>query len=271
MTKKKLIVGGDSWTDPDFKSNIDLTHNKDYDSWPAVLNKLFGNTYDIVNTARSGYGNDYIVSQTIQAISENVDEVGLVVLTLSEYSRFNVGNNRKCFPYELFKITTKLNSGESITSINTNEFNQYVYEMFSSTSDNDQAVSIAVTSLLSRIVTFQVYCEKYSIPYIIVPFLDQFEIVIRRFFSDTVKLKNVWTPRNIAKHMTNNDLFYMIDEEKILGWPFIDTLGGYTIDEILTESMRIGNGDFHPGKTGHKKIAEMIYEFCQEKEINCNR
>lgn len=271
MTKKKLIVGGDSWTDPNFKSNIDLTHIKDYNSWPEILNELFGNKYDIVNTACSGYGNDYIISQTIKAVSENVDEVGLVVLTLSEYSRFNVGNHRKCFPYELFKIISKLNSGESIESINSNELSQYVYEMFSSTNDNEQAVSIAVTSLLSRIITFQTYCEKYSIPYIIVPFLDQFEIIIRRFLSTSAKLKNVWTPKNIAKHMTNNDLFYMIDDEKIIGWPFVDTLGGFVIDEILTEDLRIGNGDFHPGKSGHKKIAEMIYEFCKEKEINCYR
>ena len=48
--------------------------------------------------------------------------------------------------------------------------------------------------------------------------------------------------------------------ENFLGWPTDESLGGYMIEQYLTEEYRISENDRHPNKKGQEKIAELIYD-----------
>lgn len=272
MKKKKLIISGDSWTDENFKSDINISHVKDYPSWPSVLNKkYFNNKFDVVNTARCGYGNDYIISQAIKSISKDPENVGLVIIGLSEYGRFNIGRHRECLPARVFNIIKTYPDKTNMDDIITNDLDKFIIDFYTATNADKESIGIVTDSILSRLFSFQTVCKKYNIPYVIVPLLSQFEIIFRKYCALKTNTVNIWTPANIGKELTNNDLFYLIDEDAVIGWPFIDSFGGFVIDDILDiKTCRVGNGDMHPNKLGHERIAELIYEFINEKEINRN-
>tara|TARA_R100001480_G_scaffold136627_1_gene133731 strand:+ start:345 stop:1166 length:822 start_codon:yes stop_codon:yes gene_type:complete len=81
--KKLMIVGGDSYTDPNFgiykKFNIS--------PWPTHLAKL--NNYDMINTATGGSSNRHIFNSVVDAIIDNQHREIIVVAAWSELYRLS--------------------------------------------------------------------------------------------------------------------------------------------------------------------------------------
>ena len=48
--------------------------------------------------------------------------------------------------------------------------------------------------------------------------------------------------------------------DKFLGWPPDDQLGGYSMEDFLDNEYRISELDRHPNAKGQEKIAEILYD-----------
>ena len=65
--------------------------------------------------------------------------------------------------------------------------------------------------------------------------------------------------------LINSKIFYEIDEDKFIGWPIIQEIGGYNVENILDKldpertQLRISVNNMHPNAEGHKIIAQEIY------------
>ena len=65
--------------------------------------------------------------------------------------------------------------------------------------------------------------------------------------------------------LLNSKIFYEIDEDKFIGWPIIQEIGGYNVENILDKldpertQLRISVNNMHPNAEGHKIIAQEIY------------
>jgi len=88
MTRKLLIVGGDSWSDPNDpcykKHNIRKI-------WPDVVADFLD--VDIINISKGGAGNSFIHGQIIDAIEDNCDRDIIVMANWSQAIRI--------VPYEM--------------------------------------------------------------------------------------------------------------------------------------------------------------------------
>jgi len=82
MTKKLLIVGGDSWSHPKEDCYIEHGINK---IWPDVVAEYLD--VDLINISKGGVGNDWIHNKVIDAIEENSNRDIIVMANWSQACR----------------------------------------------------------------------------------------------------------------------------------------------------------------------------------------
>lgn len=257
--KKKLIAIGDSFTDPNFWSPVEPDHVKDYPSWPEVLNNLLHNEYDVINTSHSGVGNDYIYAESMHHIADNIDNIGLVVLALSEPGRYTVGSARTKLHGDLVQNIMNNSKPEYADKLETDKYTKYLDMVFND-SNTIEDISHFIDKILSSILLFQTFCEKNKIPYIIVSMLDQTDLFMRDLWSRNTNRLTVWNVKSFSKELIKNPMFDLIDDEKVIGWPFVEILGGYPfIEKLEIGKETVSERDHHPNKLGHEKIAKDIY------------
>ena len=81
-SRKLLIVGGDSWSDPNDPCYKEYNVRK---IWPEIVADFLD--VDIVNVARGGAGNSFIHGQVIDAIEANIDRDIIVMVNWSQAIR----------------------------------------------------------------------------------------------------------------------------------------------------------------------------------------
>lgn len=84
MTRKLLIVGGDSWSNPTESCYKEYGVNK---IWPDVVADFLD--MDLINISIGGAGNDYIHGKVIDAIEQNIDRNIVVMVNWSQAIRVN--------------------------------------------------------------------------------------------------------------------------------------------------------------------------------------
>lgn len=134
MSRKKLVVSGDSWTagvnerdkngKPLFLTDPTKTVNHEFTLWPEYLADMLG--MDVVNVALGGKGNEFIYNSIVDKLS-SAKNVGLAITMWSDPDR------------------------EDFVGVKTVE--------------RDSTVHNFVTSL-RWFNAFQNYCESNNIPYI---------------------------------------------------------------------------------------------------------
>lgn len=259
VKKKKLIAIGDSFTDPNFYSVVNPEHVKDYPSWPEVLNRMLNNKYDIINTSLSGVGNDYIYSESIKQICENINNTGLVVISLSDPGRYTIGSSRTKLHGDLIKNVMQNSKQEYQNKLTECQYTKYLDSIFLH-SNNKKDISHFIDKVLSSILMFQTFCKNNNIPYIIVNMLDQTDLLARDIWARNTNRPLEWNSKSFSTELIKNPMFDMIDEDYIIGWPFVETLGGYPFFEKLELGKEtVSEKDRHPNKLGHEKIAKEIY------------
>lgn len=82
---KYLIVSGDSWTDPNYYSTPNRHLKCDWPKWPDLLAEKLN--MQVVNLAQKGRGNEYIYSTILDKITEEPDNIGMVIAAWSSPER----------------------------------------------------------------------------------------------------------------------------------------------------------------------------------------
>ena len=232
----KIIVGGCSFTDknmPKFAKPKPL----DYKMWPEIIGEM--KNCEVINTARSGFGNQAIYHETLRAIWNNIDNIEHVYVMWSEWARQD--------------FLTEAGYRTVIPRLENDEYKKtqaFYQRTWSRPFPNMQQL---IDTNINYIYSMQIICKNLGIKYTAVQAMKPIPQ-----FVDNETLDTPFAYR-IIKH----PLIEKIDN--FMGWPMLDHVGGYNIVDLCNLSMgsswRISIEDAHPNEKAQRFIASKIHEY----------
>lgn len=112
MKDKLLIVGGDSWSDPNEDYYIENNIDKVWANYAAELLNV-----DLVNISQGGASNSFICGQVIDAIEANPDREIVVMVNWSDAIRIT--------PFDIRKVQLMFNAKELPENLRSRKFAWY--------------------------------------------------------------------------------------------------------------------------------------------------
>ena len=268
---KKLIVSGDSFTDPRFRSTAYPDMDTSWPKWPELLGKKLN--MQVINLGRGGSGNEYIHSTLQDAIMNTPkDEIGMVIAGWSQAQRRDY----------------QISAGHNIEAENwhgkAENNDRYSWNEHRVNPDGD--LVSWVRKSLRHYYGLQVLCERYDIPYLQFQMIDLYKDYIDGIMPTEHEImfegKDAYADRETYpgdKKADEEKIMRMIidhqrhfDVSKFIGWPITRTLGGWPMNRgvmgwnvIEEEPYVIDEIDNHPNAAGQELITKYIYEYITEK------
>jgi hypothetical protein len=252
---KYLIVSGDSFTDPNFRSSAIPSLDTSWPKWPEMLAEKLG--MECINLAKCGKGNEFIYSTLQDQIISmpNKDEIGLVIAAWSQCQRrdYQLGGH-----YESLH-----ESHDDFT--NSNWWDQRV--------DTKGDLVYWIRRSLRYYTAFEILCERYNIPYAHTQMIDLYSDYVNGGIGGKLNGEGPAYNGNYEKDekkILKLILSYdkIIDTSKFIGWPLTKKLGGNPLNrEAFGEFEEDGlewiidlHIDNHPNAAGQVKLAEAMYD-----------
>tara|TARA_B100000497_G_scaffold4007_1_gene4219 strand:- start:354 stop:1088 length:735 start_codon:yes stop_codon:yes gene_type:complete len=241
MMRKILLVSGCSNTDKDFYSELHPDMDCSWPKWPELLAKKLD--MDCVNLAKCGAGNEYIYRSLLNYITRNdTSNIGLVIPAWSQCNRKDYQEGG------LGRFTN-------------------------ARIDPNGDVFGWVRRSLDNMLSFQIVCEKYNLPYIHVHMLHLYKDWLSGLkpregttsFTEGFRHSYPGNPEKDTKKIIKiiDNYEELINTEKFIGWPLASEMGGYSLQKNLIKqemNTRLSEIDSHPNKLGQEKIMEFIYD-----------
>ena len=242
--KKILLVSGDSFTDPEWWSEFHPELEVDWPKWPEILAKKLD--MDCVNLGKSGAGQEFIYTSLLEYITnpqKDISRIGLVIPAWSQCQRkdFQRGWGGRWTNRRL---------------------------------DVDGDIFSWVNRSLKFMLSFQILCERYNLPYKQTQMINLFSDVLSGLRPGDLEVKEGVYPKDYKMPYTGNaekdkqKILKMISdyEDKInvnnfIGWPMFNELGGFSLShKVMKAGDHVSELDSHPNKRGHERIAEFLYD-----------
>jgi len=265
--QKYILASGCSYTDDNFTSLLYPDYDTSYDKWPSILGEKL--ELPVKNIARSGVGNDYIFNKTVEDISQNHENIELVVIGWTEAWRWCVFDYEYHNPMSAIMKKHKKRGGAGVQDYNVMSIPYYKHLFIdnlinSSPYKQSYLHRICAEDLFSKIITIQNLCKAFGIKIIMSTLCGCFNRSGMKTLLEALDMNSenyYYSVDSTAIALMESKNFYDVDKSTIIGWPFVDLLGGFEFNfGILTEQLRIGEGDGHPNKKGHELIADYYYE-----------
>ena len=232
---KKLIVSGCSWGDDNFFSQFHPDMDCDWLKWPTLLaTKL---NMEVINLCKNGAGQEYIYSSISDYIQKTrKEDIGLVIAAWST-------SPRRCYQNKTYWRNDRTDfRGDMIYWIDRSIRYQYAFQ------------NLMKQEKLNYIQVQMISLYKGHIWEI-----NKKEMGVTNEKTEDIKLGAEYNKLKEKALYTLMNTKYKFDD-KFIGWPTDEIIGGYTIESLLEEKYRISELDRHPNEIGQQKIAELIYD-----------
>lgn len=258
-----IIISGDSFSTPNLGILIDegVTVPAPWNIWADHL--LFDE--EVINVSWSGIGNDLIIRNAIDALITNPN-VNRVIIALSQWVRFSIRG--KYFNPQIFNKPPDIPKhnpyGRRETKIYQRDIQAlerltgYKESQVKAIFNTPLAIQTMIDDTLRDIYILHQLCKHRGVQ------LHVFQML------QPLAGFNKSTNAIITKNMLNSYYFDLLDSTEdidLIGWPFLNELGGSWFDSSLQSLERVGNGDAHPNLSGHIKLAEMFNENFKEYKV----
>ena len=285
MSKKILIAGGCSYTDPNFTSldtSLEENEKSGWPMWPEYL----GNHLQLktINTGLSGASNETILHRVMEQIliyNEKVDTVA-VMWSASDRRRLFAKYNLNPIS-EAYTLSSESNNPLLwLNNIGLQDFSKNFFKSKYFYQVRSNFIKSAMEDSLRNYYMLADYCSKNKIKFIfvnaLVPFhYDIFNILENSgFMQYPDNTKNI-NPEWVVHTFYNNLFFNRFDSEykkHFLGWPIFADIGGGYVSQWLDEkpspyfnkyaNYRISKNDTHPNAMGQISVSKMIIEKYEE-------
>ena len=250
--KKKLIISGCSYTDNYAKEKgID-----EFDTWGQILaDKL---DMELVNLAKCGYGNQAIYTTLVERILEEKN-IGLVVSLWSEFQRVAFYLEEHIAPKTFKEDWVCFHPEREVLDVewhdqfykppNKNPRKDSLKYKIAQVLHRPRNIGTGAIESVNLFYSFQSICENLELPYLqaqgCLPLMAKTDEVNKRNFHALSKYI-IDRPQPMSKNF--------------IGWPIIDNIGGWCMDDCLHPMHRLSDEDTHPNEDGHKLIAETFYD-----------
>jgi len=253
MVKSKLIAIGCSYTEH-YLNSMHTEIKLDFMRWPQILaNKLDMKCH---NLGLCGMGHEYMISKLLDVIMSERN-IGLIVIMWSEWQRMDFEHEnywQRLMPQRDNSQVEQWPLDIDARTVLLNYNNTCAATMYS----------------LRKFLTAQKLMR--DIPYIMIqgpdPLPDPLYLHPK---NDQISFESVIKNRKISiKQIIKSPINYEINEDKFMGWPIFENMGGYSVDNILDKvdptrnKFRVSSEDSHPNGEGHEYIAKMLHDKYEE-------
>jgi hypothetical protein len=236
-SRKKLIAIGCSFTEHYLNNPMSPDFDHNFPRWPQHLaDKL---DMECVNLGQCGVGNKYILSKIVDTVLTEKN-IGLIVLMWSEWMRQDFQDPANAWysfhPHRDNSETEKY----PIDSKSRNSILQY----------NDP-YNLTMKSLRYFLMSQMLLKD---IPYLMIQGTNPLQNMNEK---TAFKL--------VIAAMVESKIFNEINPDQFIGWPILEQIGGYTINDMLDKidpernQLRVSAEDTHPNAEGHKIMSQEIY------------
>ena len=237
--RKILLASGCSMTDSNYVSETNPEIDCSWPKWPELIAKKLD--MECINLGRNGAGNEYIYSSLLEKILEKKDQIGLVMVGWTQCQRKD---------YQ--------------------EWNIWKEKRFDPNGD----VFGWLRKTLRYMISLQLVCEKYNIPYKQFQMINLFDGWLNGLFKTDWQLyQNRNDPKYEIQYRYPGDkvkdrvklqkilMEYepYINVKNFIGWPTTSALGGYNIErKTLEKSRKELEEIWNICRTDKKKAREFI-------------
>lgn len=273
MSKKILLAGGDSFTDPKyFSTDEDLSASQrgGWPMWPEILGKKLD--LKVINTGDGGRGNDYITKQILDNIYEYEDQIDTCVVLWSSIDRHDFHDNKKNLiniPHDLLSVCGRK---KDIFHIFEENILARVYAKLMVEDGKNTFWETLLNESFRNMWLIAEACNKYNIKFIFrqgIALLDYHmwrEIYDEGLISDDYKIEEVdyYTLCDTNKYANMLNKNY----KKNITYPFweYDTSVVSFTDKF--ENLRISKNDRHPNAEGQKLISEIMATALDDSSVS---
>lgn len=251
--KKHIYASGCSYTQKDWYAH-ENPHIGGWTMWPEHLGNYLN--LPVVNTGKSGFGNDYILNISMRYILENYKNIELVAIAWSQVSRYTIYDKHYFNPSSWIQ-----NNGDDWDEKrygkrhyeNPNKYAIYLLNHINKIGDFYTLSS----RFVRHVYTLQLLCETLNLKYIFAGAMRPLQLP-----EWNNSLDNFNEEREL-KAFTKVDNFYDINKNNTIGWPFQTHLGGKSLTdhpEFFPYGKNRAIPDSHPNANGQKIIAQQFIE-----------
>mgnify|MGYP003109983389 CR=1 FL=1 len=247
--RKLLIVGGDSWSDPDDPGYREFNVKK---IWPEMVADFLD--YDIINISKGGAGNSYIHGQIIDAIEANSNRSIVVMVNWSQAIRlslFELQLAQLTFNVHMPKLTGKFARKKIEIQNHIRELiHWHVYHPEKFHLSEEELWLKTANISLRDIYLLDQYCKTRNIP-----------ILHHRALHPLIGIEWILKPRvdfelrdRVLEVCKQNQYYQKILKFKnIVGHPNFFEKGSSCFD--LYHKYFLSPDELHPNESGHQLIA----------------
>lgn len=259
----KLIALGCSWTD----QNFDSTKKLRIKSWPHVLGEKLN--YDVVNLGLAGSGNHSMMKQGIDGITKHKPD--LICVSWTSHARVDFWNFEHFQPFNLFFKDMKEQTIKRRPDFYFKTAERLVHELIVEGKDklipDDFFRNMYILNTIADVHNIPIYfaCGKKLWDFSFYDW-DWSQYEEQEQFSSYPWKKSY---EIFLNNWLDNHYFREFDKskykDKLIGWPWFEEMGGYTMSKILSDSQgqkihRISPDDTHPNQEGHNLIADEFFK-----------
>ena len=261
MSKKILLASGCSYTDENFKSLDSTLSDESRGSWP-MWPELMGKELNlkVVNKGLSGRGVDHILDSIIDQISLYGERIDIVAILLSGCDRWPFfgfsWNPFTDLTSELVFHHDNARGWQALCGV-TNTMN----DLWNSKGFDSRIYRTMVENQLRKMCAIVDICKANNIKLIMNQGVEyfSFETLDLLMKAGTINEKQYVSRESVASWFVKNPMFAKLDRmDNIIGWPFLDILGGSCFDYRRGSDMStyVSDRDRHPNAYGQTLIAK---------------
>ena len=261
-SSKYVLAAGCSFTDPNFESVIYDDYDANFTKWPEIFGDYLH--LPVKNIGRSGVDNTYIFQKLVEDIAENHDKIEIVVVGWTELHRYNIYGQQFHNPASWIKkhFQDRKNIGRIEFMQASEPFYHWIFSkgLNEYPKSNMSIVKNSLENLFTRIATLQKLCESYGIKHLQAGLSGS---VNRTYFdlADAIGVKTSWSADDTFRAMMATQSFHKVNSAYIIGWPFLEELGGKEFNfSYRKKEWQVGEDDPHPNEIGHQAIAQLYID-----------
>ena len=112
----------------------------------------------------------------------------------------------------------------------------------------------------------QKLCDSFGIKHIQATLCGSVNRVNYKPLEDKIGKEIQYDPSVMLNIMLNDQYFFDVNKENIIGWPFLEQAGGFEFNRtnMIPIDYRVGGNDMHPRREGHEFIAQYYIEKYKE-------
>ena len=275
---KKLIVSGDSCTEPYFYSSLHPEMDFDFPKWPDHLGKHLG--MEVINLARGGAGNRFIYSSIQDAVMEIPnEEIGLVIAgwTQSHREDWEIGK-RDHYPYRGFTLSPwrsrRISKDGSLYGWVKKSLRTYIDFQNLCENNNLRYYHFQMGDIFERYLDGLQETEteaargvKYKREYegdqlkdlqAILNLIARYDPHIKNFMGWPGITKDMQKKIELFKSGSIADITWKLSHKE--GYTMHSHILGHNMEDRMNRDLTISVEDDHPKEEGHKAIADFIIQ-----------